>query len=359
MLNPLSMVASLTQVDLDTSPVRTHALVVGPPEAPPLLLIHGNVSSSTFFQDLMLRLGSQFRVVAPDLRGFGSSASAPVDGSLGVQEFAQDLQTVLDSGLLGIGRPVHLLGWSMGAGVAIQYLISHPERVASLILESPMSPYGFGGTRDAQGTPCWPDFAGSGGGAANPELVRRLAAGDRGDDSELAPRRILRSMYLNPQNQLPAEWEEALLSSMLATVIGEDNYPGESVPSGNWPFVAPGHRGVLNALSPKYCNLSALGNLSPGPDILWIRGSEDQIVSDTSLSDIGYLGQLGAVPGWPGVEIFPPQPMVAQTRAVLERYRESGAVVEERVLAGCGHSPHLERPKEFAEMLREFLLERV
>ncbi|MGC8474374.1 MAG: alpha/beta fold hydrolase, partial [Candidatus Dormibacteria bacterium] len=268
------------------------------------------------------------------------------------------LQALLASGILGTERPPHLLGWSMGAGVALQYVISHPEQVASVILESPMSPFGFGGTKDPQGTPCWPDFAGSGGGAANPELVQRLAAGDRGGESDLSPRRIMRSMYMNPAAQLPQEWEEALLSSMLATVIGDRNYPGESIPSANWPHVSPGRWGVLNALSPKYCDLSGLADLQSGPDLLWIRGSDDLIVSDTSLSDIGYLGQLGAVPGWPGAEVFPPQPMVAQTRAVLERYRKSGARVEERVMAGSGHSPHLERPEEFAEMVRQFLLER-
>jgi hypothetical protein len=45
-----------------------------------------------------------------------------------------------------------------------------------------MSPYGFGGTRDVAGTPCHADFAGSGGGTANPEFVRLLAAGDRGGE---------------------------------------------------------------------------------------------------------------------------------------------------------------------------------
>lgn len=45
--------------------------------------------------------------------------------------------------------------------------------------------------------------------------------------------------------------------------------------------------------------------------------------------------------------------MVAQTRAVLERYAASGGAYREVLLPGCGHSPHLERPAEFvAELLR-------
>jgi hypothetical protein len=53
----------------------------------------------------------------------------------------------------------------------------------------------------------------------------------------------------------------------------------------------------------------------PKPPVTWVRGDRDVIVSDTSLFDLAYLGKLGAVPGWPGDDECPPQPMVAQTRA--------------------------------------------
>ena len=66
-------------------------------------------------------------------------------------------------------------------------------------------------------------------------------------------------------------------------------------------------------------------------------------------------GALGAVPGWPGRHIYPAQPMVGQMRAVLDRYRAAGGRYTERVLAPCGHSPHLERPPEFAEIVTQFL----
>ncbi|MFO5197605.1 hypothetical protein RCL06_24735, partial [Salmonella enterica subsp. enterica serovar Typhimurium] len=80
-------------------------------------------------------------------------------------------------------------------------------------------------------------------------------------------------------------------------------------PSGNWPNVAPGVWGPANALSPKYTgDVSRLWNINPKPPVLWIRGADDQIVGDNSLFDMGTLGALGAVPGWPGAEIYPPQP---------------------------------------------------
>ena len=73
-------------------------------------------------------------------------------------------------------------------------------------------------------------------------------------------------------------------------------------------------------------------------------GADDVIVSDTSLFDLNYLGQIGVVPGWPGAEVAPPQPMVSQTRAVLDRYAGNGGAYEEITLADCGHSAHLEQP---------------
>jgi pimeloyl-ACP methyl ester carboxylesterase len=77
--------------------------------------------------------------------------------------------------------------------------------------------------------------------------------------------------------------------------------------------------------------------------VLWIHGADDQIVSDTSLLDFGFLGQLGAVPGWPGAEVYPPQPMKTQLRAVLEKYKANGGQYQEVVLSDCGHSPHIEK----------------
>jgi pimeloyl-ACP methyl ester carboxylesterase len=87
----------------------------------------------------------------------------------------------------------------------------------------------------------------------------------------------------------------------------------------------------------------------PKPPILWIRGADDQIVGDASLFDLGVLGKLGALPGWPGDDIFPPQPMIAQTRAVFERYRQAGGTYREVVFENCGHSPHIEYPTEWRD----------
>jgi pimeloyl-ACP methyl ester carboxylesterase len=233
----------------------------------------------------------------------------------------------------------------------MQLAVDHPATVTALLLESPVSPYGFGGTRDATGTPTTADFAGTGGGTANPEFAKRLRTGDRSTEDATSPRNVLRMTCVAEPTTLGAD-EDALLDSMLSTVVGDDNYPGDLVPSPHWPMTAPGQRGVLNAMSPRYFNVAdALVALPVKPPVVWIRGDADVIVSDTSLFDLAYLGQIGAVPGWPGADDCPPQPMVGQMRHVLDRYRAAGGRAEEVVYAGVGHSPHIERPGDFAAAL--------
>ncbi|MET8370743.1 alpha/beta hydrolase [Micromonospora profundi] len=332
--------------------------VAGPPDGIPVLLIHGNCSSSLFWEPLLRRLPPTLRVVAPDLRGYGDSETAPVNATRGLRDFADDVAALLDDPTLfgsgsgsGTGRPV-VVGHSLGGGVAMRLLVDHPHRVGALLLAAPVSPYGFGGTRDLDGTPATPDFAGTGAGTANGDFVARLAAGDRGADTQASPRAVLRAAYVADPESLGTD-EELLLDSVLSTATGDDNYPGTAVPSENWPGTAPGERGVLNALAPTWFRLAdELVAVAEKPPITWVRGDADVIVSDTSLFDLAYLGSLGVVPGWPGEETCPPQPMVGQTRAVLERYAAAGGAYREVVLPECGHSPHLERPAEFvAELL--------
>ena len=343
--------AGVEAAEVATSRLRTNVLRAGPATAPVLVLVHGNVSSARFFAGTMAVLGERYHCVAPDLRGFGGSEPAPVAAQRGVRDFADDVHALLtETGLLD--RPVHLLGWSLGGGVALQYAIDHPGAVTSIVLESPMSPYGFGGTRDPAGTPCWPDYAGSGGGTASPEMVRRIAAGDAGTDDPASPRNVLTSLYVKPPVRFSPGVEDALVDGMLAMAIGNGNYPGDQTASANWPGTAPGEHGVNNAISPRYCDLSGFAGITDRPDVLWLRGDSDQIVSDTSLVD---LGHLGALPGWPGPDVFPAQPMIGQIRAVLDRYQAAGGTYTERVLANCGHSPHLEHSAEFESAVTAFL----
>jgi len=338
---------------VSTSRLAVHCLIAGPEDAPVVVLVHGNVSSGAFFGRIIEALARRYRVIAPDLRGYGATEAAPIDATRGLRDFSDDLHALLAA--LRVDKPVHLVGWSVGGGVVLQFAVDHPQQVASLVLEAPMSPYGFGGTRDLQGTPCHADYAGSGAGTANPEFVRLLAAGDRGADAQVSPRNVMRGCYFHANNQVEAAQEEAYLTAMLTTRVGDDHYPGDPQTSTNWPGVAPGTRGMNNALSPKYVDLSALPGIDPKPPILWIRGADDVIVSDTSLFDFGFLGKLGAVPGWPGEEVCPPQPMIGQMRTLLDAYKQRGGRYEEVVFDGCGHSPHLEREADYLAAIEKQL----
>ena len=146
----------------------------------PVVLVHGNCSSSSFFQEFMLELAAteRYHIFAPDMRGYGDSDTLAVDATRGVRDFSDDLNAFVQALNLA---PFHLFGWSLGGNIVMQYAIDHPGNLRSLALESPGSPFGFGGTKDVTGTPSWDDFAGSGGGTANPEFVKLLAQGDRGD----------------------------------------------------------------------------------------------------------------------------------------------------------------------------------
>ncbi|MEV6802784.1 alpha/beta fold hydrolase [Micromonospora rifamycinica] len=343
----------ITQRTVTANGITQHLLVAGPPDGAPVLLVHGNGSSSAFWTPLLRRLPATLRVVAPDLRGYGGTQTAPVDARRGLNDLADDVAALLDiPGLFAAGaRPV-VVGHSLGGGVAMRLLVDRPDRVGALLLEAPVSPYGFGGTRDLVGTPTTPDFAGTGAGTANADFVARLAAGDRGTDTPTSPRAVLRAAYVADPTCLAGD-EELLLDSLLSTATGDDNYPGTAVPSPHWPGVAAGARGVLNALAPAHFRIAdALVAVAVKPPVTWVRGAADVIVSDTSLFDPAYLGALGVVPGWPGEQACPPQPMIGQTRAVLERYAAAGGRYREVALPDCGHSPHLERPAEFvAELL--------
>lgn len=308
-----------------------------------VLFVHGNVSSSLFWQPTMLALPGDVRALAVDLRGFGGSETLPVDATRGLGDFADDLASVIAE--LGVAD-VHLVGWSMGGGIVLQALLEHELPVASVTLVNPVSPYGFGAT-DAAGRPLTDDAAGSGGGGANPDFIARIEDGDRTADAPASPRSVYLGTYVTPG--FASEHDDIWVESMLTTAIGEHNYPGDSRASGNWPGFAPGERGVLNTMAPTNFDVSGIVDLPSKPPILWIRGANDVIVSDTSLFDLNHLGALGVIPGWPGAEIAPPQPMIAQTRMVLDRYAERGGAYREVVFEECGHSPHLEHPERFRD----------
>jgi 3-oxoadipate enol-lactonase len=88
-----------------------------------VVLIHGHPFDRTLWLPQLGVLSREFRVVAPDLRGFGHS---PVTQHLvTMRELATDIQELL--GILGIGRAA-VVGLSMGSLVTMELAASQPER---------------------------------------------------------------------------------------------------------------------------------------------------------------------------------------------------------------------------------------
>ncbi len=334
---------------VQTDRLLVHLLTAGQRAGIPVLFVHGNVSSATFWEETMLALPDDYYAIAIDLRGYGDTEPLPIDATLGLGDMVEDLHSLVES--IGLER-FHLVGHSMGGGVVMKYAIAHPEKLLSITLVDTISPYGYGGSHGADGELTYDDGAPSG---VNPEFVSLLAAQERGDENPMAPRNVFRQFYVKPPF-IPKR-EDALVESMLSIRLGDDFYPGDSMPSENWPGVAPGTRGVLPAFNRKHFDASDLIDIAPKPPILWIRGADDQIVGDLAMFDLAALGAIGAVPGYPGAEECPPQPMLRQTRTVLDAYAENGGQYREVVIEDAGHTPYIEKPEEFDGHFHAFLRE--
>ena len=335
---------------VETERLEIHVLTAGPEGGTPVIFVHGNGSSATFWEETMLALPEGSRGMAPDMRGYGDTEPLPVDATLGLEDMVEDVRSLVEA--MGLGKH-HLVGHSMGGGIVMKYAVGYAGDLISITLVDTMSPYGYSGSKDVEGTPCHEDGAPAGAAGVNPDFVELMAANERGAENPMAPRNVLRQFYVKPP--FIPEREDALVESMLSVKIGDRWYPGDSVPSDYWPGAAPGKHGIVNAFSRKYFDASDITKIEPKPPILWVRGEDDLVVSNSAMWDIAALGALGFVPGWPGPEDCPPQPMLEQIRAVLETYEEKGGSYEEEVIPDAGHSPFIEKPDEFNELFHGFL----
>jgi len=145
-----------------TVPTRegdTFVVACGPPDAPPLLLLHGSASNSAMWMGDVADWARDFRVYAVDLIG-DPGLSAPSRPPLSSEAYAHWLDDVLDS--LAAPR-VSIVGISLGGWLALDYAIRRPARVDRLALLCPsgvgrqkwgvliaallLKPFGRGGLR--------------------------------------------------------------------------------------------------------------------------------------------------------------------------------------------------------------------
>ena len=120
-MSEANFLPGITQRRVVTDRLEISGLEAGPTAGVPVVLVDGNVSSSAFFQELMLKLANEggYHVYAPDLRGFGDSQVLPVDATRGVKDFSDDLASFVQT--LELSQ-FHLLGWSLGGNIVLQYI---------------------------------------------------------------------------------------------------------------------------------------------------------------------------------------------------------------------------------------------
>lgn len=100
-------------------------------EGSPLVMLHGGVNPSDMFGAPLAAMAQAHQVIAIHLRGHGFSTDSDVPWSC--ELMADDVAALL--GELGIAQ-ADVMGWSLGAGVALQVAIRHPERVRKLVVVS-------------------------------------------------------------------------------------------------------------------------------------------------------------------------------------------------------------------------------
>jgi pimeloyl-ACP methyl ester carboxylesterase len=343
----------ITAKTITTSRLTTRVLFAGPADGEPVLFIHGNFSSATWWEETMVALTPRYRAIAPDQRGFGDADPAvKVDATRGMRDFVEDAVALMDQ--LGYER-FHLAGNSLGGLVAWWFMADAPERLLSVTLPGAGSPFGFGGTRDARGTPTHDDYAGSGGGLLNPVLIQGLLDGDHGTGAPFSPRNVLRLLVWGPPH-IPAR-EDDLLEAMFQVHISDRDLPGDKEVSPNWPYVRPGRWGATNAMSPKYAGdlVARILAAKNKPNVLWIYGANDVAVSNSAASDPGTWGPTGRLPGFPGAERYPPQPMMEQIRTLLAAYARAGGDYQEVAVADSGHVPFITHQDDFNRIFHAFL----
>jgi pimeloyl-ACP methyl ester carboxylesterase len=119
----------------DAGGIKTNYLEAG--QGDPVVLIHGSGPGVTAYANwrlVMPALAERFRVLAPDMVGFGYS-DRPSDITYGLQTWADQVVGFLDS--LDIAT-AHLVGNSFGGSIALRVAAQHPGRVGKLVLMGSM-----------------------------------------------------------------------------------------------------------------------------------------------------------------------------------------------------------------------------
>jgi pimeloyl-ACP methyl ester carboxylesterase len=106
-----------------------------------ILLLHGNAESSAAWYGWAPRLAQRYRVVRPDMRGFGASTPMPRDFAWSLDLLIDDFCRLMDA--VSVDR-FHLVGAKIGGTIARAFAARRPERVRTLTVVGTPPPYRIG-----------------------------------------------------------------------------------------------------------------------------------------------------------------------------------------------------------------------
>lgn len=125
-----------TMRDVTARGVRMRVIEAGEGQGPPLVLIHGFLSTHLEFDDTIERFARYFHVIAPDLPGSGDSEKpSPTRYSYGVDAFGEAIADLISA--YGLGR-AFVVGHGLGGAVGLTVTALHPELVNRLVLVAPL-----------------------------------------------------------------------------------------------------------------------------------------------------------------------------------------------------------------------------
>jgi pimeloyl-ACP methyl ester carboxylesterase len=275
--------------------LRYHCRAWGNERAPKLFMLHGWMDVGASFQFLVDAMRGDWRVIAPDWRGFGQTEWTK-GGSYWFPDYFADLDGLLDH--FSRDAPATLIGHSMGGNVAGMYAGIRPERVAKLV-----SLEGFG-----------------------------LA----GPDASKAPERYAR--WLKELSEDPPGFRDYDSFEALAERLRGNNkrltagrslflaqHWGSKTSDGRVALASdPAHK-LVNPVLYRVDEAAACWKNVAAP-VLWVSGAETEIPRMLKLSD-----------------------------ADIEARKASFRSLTERVIQGAGHMLHHDQPEHLAAVIEEFL----
>jgi pimeloyl-ACP methyl ester carboxylesterase len=265
----------------------------GDPAAPLLVMLHGWMDVSASFQFLVDELERDWRVVAPDWRGYGKTAWSTA-GCYWLPDYLGDLDAILER--LSPDRPVDLVAHSLGGNMALMYAGARPDRVARLVnLE------GLGMTGDA------PDQAPA-------RLAKWL--GELREPPTMSDYDSLAAVAARLQKTNPR-----LRAARAAFLAGEWSGPTDA---GRYRILGdPAHK-VVNPYLYRVEEVTACWSAITAP-VLWIMARDSDYAKRMDASS-GYADRIAAI-----------------------------AQVERLWIADAGHMLHHDQPERLAAAIERFL----